>query len=52
MLQLNMTAAEVALPKFVEKYACEKAEVNIQLADGVVKLPVQMCVLNSILWRI
>jgi hypothetical protein len=52
MLQLKMTAEQVASPKFIEKYAGEKGEVDIQLADGHAKLPTQLCVLNSLLWPI
>ena len=52
MRQLNLTAAEVATPEFIEKYVNTPVEVNIQLADGVVKLPHQVAVMNSMLWPI
>ena len=52
MRQINATAIEVSTPEFIEAHACDKAEVNIQLADGVITLPCSMTIFNGLLWRI
>lgn len=52
MRQINATVAEVSTPEFIEAHACDHAEVNIKLSDGVVKLPCQMACFNAMLWPI
>ena len=52
MRKLNATAAEVSTPEFIEAHACDKCEVDIKLADGVVTLPMPLVCFNGMLWRI
>ena len=52
MRQINATIKDIVSPTFIEKYVHTDAEFNVQLADRVVTLPRQICVMNSLIWPI